>query len=144
MRLFADAVRKAVRKRALRDVELAELGTTISETKTPGVLTASFAGEGVYVTPTPVTAGEEVQVWYSGLLSKSGAKKVFLHSGVGPGAWQQIKTTPMVESSPGVFKCSIRAADGGRLEMCFHDDAYNWDNNNGRNWSYTIHNGYLQ
>ena len=74
--------------------------------------------------PLPITAGEEVRIWYGGLLAKSGAVDVYLHMGIGPGAWQQVRDVRMKKESAGIFSCIIQApAQGGRLEFCFHDGA---------------------
>lgn len=149
MRSLADALRRAFadRTRQYPDFETATLGT--DQQVAVGATAVAppksvFKGDGVLLTPTPITAEEEVQVWYAGTLAKSGARQIFLHWGVGPGAWQQVRDMPMTESSSGVWNCVIRAASGGRLEFCFHDGTGNWDNNMGKNWSYTIHNGLLQ
>ncbi|MGI6611546.1 MAG: carbohydrate binding domain-containing protein [Limnochordia bacterium] len=149
MRSLADAVRKALanRTRQSLDFEAGSLGRGTQAAVIDAVAPpreSAFKGDGVLVTPTPITAGEEVQVWYAGSLAKSGVRHVFLHTGVGPGAWQKVRDIPMTESSPAVWTCSIRAASGGRLELCFHDGAGNWDNNSGMNWSYTIHAGLSQ
>jgi hypothetical protein len=39
---------------------------------------------GVIATPVPITAGGSVHIIYSGLLSESGADRVYLHTGYGP------------------------------------------------------------
>ncbi|MGI6082546.1 MAG: carbohydrate binding domain-containing protein [Limnochordia bacterium] len=149
MRSLADAVRRALipnRTRRSLDFETASLDGEAQVAVMDSVAPPKesiFKGDGVLVTPTPVAAGEEVQIWYAGSLAKSGARQVFLHYGVGPGAWQQVRDIPMTESSPSVWTCTIRAASGGRLEMCFHDGAGNWDNNFGKNWSYAIQTGLL-
>lgn len=154
MRVFAEAMRKALKAQISRnpDLEIAtEMAPKITEkdvaqNTTASVKSAAFAdvklGDGVMVTPTPITAGEEVQVWYGGLLAKSGADSIILHYGIGPGSWQNVHDVQMAKVSQGVYTCVVRAAEGGgRFEFCFRDNAGNWDNNSGKNWSFTIHNG---
>jgi hypothetical protein len=137
-------MRKALRGQLGRNPDL-EIATMETASKIRSKPTAADvkAGDGVFVAPTPITAGDEIQIWYGGLLARNGARRVFLHWGVGPGAWQQVRDVEMKTHSPGIFSCLITAAEGGRLEFCFHDGAGNWDNNSGRNWSYTIHNGLM-
>ncbi|MBO8142871.1 MAG: carbohydrate-binding protein [Firmicutes bacterium] len=104
-----------------------------------GYETAS--GDGVSVSPVPITKGQRVTVIYEGVLARQGAKAVVLHYGIGPGDWRHVRDVPMVETAPGRFEASLEVPMDGRLEFCFRDGAYNWDNNSGRNWSYIIHSG---
>ncbi|HLT58869.1 MAG: hypothetical protein LOD91_07635 [Limnochordales bacterium] len=103
--------------------------------------------DGVSVSPTPITAGQRVTVTYAGPLAQAGASGVVLHYGYGPGPWQNVQEAVMDPVGPHRFQTSIEVGDGGRrqgparLEFCFRDTAGNWDNNGGRNWSYTIHGG---
>lgn len=101
--------------------------------------------DGVYVSPTPITAGESVSVRYSGLLAKSGAEQVYLHMGYGIGTWNSVADVPMAKVEPGTFEARVDLPleETSRFHFCFRDNAGNWDNNNGRNWSYEIHNGDL-
>jgi len=148
VRFFTNALKRSMRSagRHAYEAEIALLEDVREEEISPAApdFTDFTAGDGVFITPAPITAGEEVKVWYSGLLSRKNPDRIYLHYGIGPGPWQQVKDVLMEESSPGVYTCTIRAGDGGRLELCFHDGAGNWDNNNGRNWHYTIHNGLIQ
>lgn len=149
MRSFAEALRKALQGQSQRqpDVEIGSFTTPTdiaSEASHPSYDHIKL-GDGVLVTPSPITAGEEVQIWYGGLLAKSGATDVYLHVGIGPGAWQQVRDIRMQKEAEGIFSCTIQApVEGGRLEFCFHDGAGNWDNQQGRNWHYQIHNGLIQ
>lgn len=97
--------------------------------------------DGVLVAPTPMTEGEQVTVKYSGLLAQNGAQQVFLHWGYGPGAWRDVKDQPMERVGENTFTTACELANAGRLEFCFRDAVYNWDNNRGKNWSYEIHSG---
>lgn len=96
--------------------------------------------EGVTIEPLPATLGETVTIDYSGLLAYSGADKVYAHIGYGPNDyWTGIQDIPM-DPNKKAWTCSLTPADS-RLNFCFHDSAYNWDNNNGHNWSFAIHDG---
>jgi len=96
---------------------------------------------GVTVDPTPITAGQEVTILYNGLLAKSGAQQIYLHVGYGSNDnWQMVTDYPMYFTGNGWEK-TITVAEGTRLNFCFKDSANNWDNNNGNNWSFIVHNG---
>ncbi|GAW91594.1 carbohydrate-binding protein [Calderihabitans maritimus] len=99
--------------------------------------------DGVAVDPLPITAGEEITVLYYGLLAQSGADQVWLHCGFGPAdRWYDINDYRMERTERGWVK-KFKVKSGDRLNFCFRDSAYNWDNNNGRNWSFEIHEGNL-
>jgi len=102
---------------------------------------ARFPG-GVIVDHTPITAGEEITVLYNGLLSKS-ANRVYLHLGYGSSEnWHDVTDLKMSRTGWGWVK-TLEVKESDRLNFCFRDDAYNWDNNNGVNWSFEIHSGKL-
>lgn len=96
---------------------------------------------GITVSPVPLTMGERVTVKYQGLLAQSGAEQLYLHKGYGPGhSWSSIEDLPMQKNN-GVWEVQFVADNASRLNFCFKDNAENWDNNNGRNWSLEIHSG---
>ena len=104
---------------------------------------AGGVDDGVYVKPTPISYGQQVTIWYSGLLARHGADQVYLHYGFGPGVWKDVRDVPMkrvgwVGDTP-LWEASLEAKGFGTLEFCFHDSADHWDNNNGHNWVYEIH-----
>ncbi|MBO8138807.1 MAG: carbohydrate-binding protein [Desulfotomaculum sp.] len=102
---------------------------------------ADYPG-GVVVDPVPITAGEEIVVFYNGLLAQSGADGVYLHCGYGNADnWQGVQDMRMAKTGYGFIKTLRTPEVSTRLNFCFRDTAYNWDNNNGRNWSFEIHNG---
>jgi len=97
--------------------------------------------DGVVVDPTPITAYDEITVFYNGLLAKSGAEQVYLHVGFGdPRNWHNVQDLRMSRTGWGFVK-TLEMPDESRFNFCFRDNAYNWDNNNGLNWSFEIHNG---
>jgi len=102
----------------------------------------SIVEEGVEITPIPVTEGESVTIKYDGLLAQSGATKIYTHLGYGSSEqWRDIQDIPMMNSKSG-WTCEA-VAEQERLNFCFHDSTNNWDNNNGLNWSVTVHDGRL-
>jgi len=81
--------------------------------------------------------GSDITIIYNGLLSKSGASEVYLHTGFGdPMHWKIIDDYRMQRTAEG-WKKTLNMEDR-QLTFCFHDNANNWDNNNGYNWSYSI------
>ncbi|RDV83440.1 carbohydrate-binding protein [Ammonifex thiophilus] len=99
---------------------------------------------GVVVDPTPITAGEEVTIFYNGILARSGASQIYLHLGFGPpDNWHRVQDLKMSRTSWGWVRTISIPFDEERLNFCFWDGAGNWDNNNGLNWSYIIHAGRL-
>ena len=101
---------------------------------------SSIVEEGVEVSTIPITAGEKLTIRYDGLLAKSGADMVYTHLGYGSSnQWMSIRDIPMKNTKKG-WTCEAPAQEQ-RINFCFHDAADNWDNNNGLNWSITVHNG---
>lgn len=100
--------------------------------------------QGVVVDPTPITAGEEITVLYYGLLARGGADQVYMRVGYGDARdWNKVQDLKMSRTGWGWVK-TLEMQDDGRFNFCFRDSAFNWDNNNGINWSFEIHNGYRQ
>lgn len=95
--------------------------------------------DGIMVRPTPVSLGDEVQIEYRGLLAQCGAEQVYLHYGFGRSDWTHVQDIPMEGRPDGSWTAVVQVEEPGRFNFCFRDDASNWDNNNGRNWSYEIH-----
>ncbi|MFW6389731.1 MAG: carbohydrate-binding protein [Halanaerobiales bacterium] len=98
---------------------------------------------GITVSPTPITAGERVEIQYNGLLSRSGAQEVYLHAGFGlDNQWENIMDIKMHKEGMS-WKADCAVKTDKRFYFCFHDNADNWDNNSGTNWSFEVHNGKL-
>ncbi len=117
-----------------------QAGTALAER---GVTRPEVEDDGVYVKPTPITSGQQVTIWYCGLLARHGADQVYLHYGFGPGRWQNVQDVPMqrvgwIGQVP-LWQAQVKASAFGTLEFCFHDSADHWDNNSGHNWVYQIH-----
>lgn len=99
--------------------------------------------DGIYLEPVPITLGEELKIKYKGLLADTGASKVYLHAGYGHGTWDKVMDVPMRKTRDGGWSISVQVEEPSSFNFCFRDEAQNWDNNQGRNWSYQIHNGEL-
>lgn len=94
---------------------------------------------GIMVSPVPVTLGDRIEIRYNGLLAQSGAAQVILHYGYGPGNWRSVTEVPMERTPTGEWRAEVVVDEPGRFSFCFRDNANNWDNNYGRNWSYKVH-----
>lgn len=102
---------------------------------------AQFPG-GVVVDPTPITAGQDVVVFYNGLLAQSGAQEVYLHCGFGKDdKWNAVSDERMAKTGFGYVKALTMPQTHTQFNFCFRDNAMNWDNNSGRDWAYQVHNG---
>lgn len=96
--------------------------------------------EGIYMEPVPITLGDEVRIKYKGLLAEANPGKVYLHAGYGPN-WEKLIDVPMKKGRDGSWSVSVSVDEPSNFNFCFRDDAQNWDNNYGRNWSYQVHTG---
>ncbi|MGE5578182.1 MAG: carbohydrate-binding protein [Syntrophothermus sp.] len=85
-----------------------------------------------------VHAGEKITVKYNGPLAQNGAGQVYLHAGYGQD-WENLQDIAMEKSEDG-WTAELEVDTGDRLNFCFTDGEH-WDNNQGNNWSYEIHNG---
>lgn len=57
-----------------------------------------------------------------------------------PQNWQDVQDIRMEKTERGFAK-TIRFEDKERFNFCFKNSANNWDNNDGINWTFEIHNG---
>ena len=95
-----------------------------------------YAENGVFISNSSLSVGEEVAITYEGLLAKSGADQIFLHIGYGE-EWLDKTFIPM-ERENGVFKGTFKIALPDDLNISFKDSANNWDNNSSMNYSFKI------
>ena len=93
----------------------------------------------VNVDPSPIPAGEEVRINYNGLLAQHGAERVYLHFGIDED-WREASEIPMEYHDGEGWTANLRVEDADKLNFCFKDSANNWDNNNGHNWTFEVHN----
>ena len=98
--------------------------------------TVSYADNGVSVTG----GSGSMELEYDGLLSRSGAEELFAVVGYGNNLkWEDSETYAMQKLENQVFKVSIPVKRSGNLNMAFKDNAGNWDNNSGMNYSFNNH-----
>lgn len=111
------------------------------QTRLKAMRDANYPG-GVVVDPTPITAGQEVTVFYNGLLGPEGQGQVYLHVGYGSEKnWHDVKDIRMERTGWG-WVSDVTVPDfEDRFHFCFKDVGNNWDNNNGANWSFQVHDG---
>jgi len=89
------------------------------------------------ISPTPSRVGDKVKISYHGLLAGAGADQVWLHTGYGEGPWQNLYDYPMKKVG-NEWEKTVEITREGQFNFCFKDNANNWDNNNGLNWSYRV------
>jgi hypothetical protein len=87
----------------------------------------------VFWEPLQVRPGATVSIQYQGLLRNSGAQNLFLHYGFD--RWNGVREVPMEKTENNLFRANITAQGSSEINFCFKDNANNWDNNNGNNWS---------
>jgi len=80
--------------------------------------------------------GMSLRIRYIGQLTLSGSE-IFVHYGFGePENWINTKDAAMERKGDG-WELSVKM-ESKRMNFCFRDKNYNWDNNNGNNWTYVI------
>lgn len=95
-----------------------------------------YEGNGVELSKTSIGVGDEVTVFYKGLLAQNGADAVFAHIGYGEN-WDDRAFIPM-ERDNDIFKATIKINHQDDLNIAFKDSGDNWDNNSLSNYSFKI------
>ena len=93
----------------------------------------------IEVTPVPVTAGETVSVKYHGKLASSQVP-VILHAGYGGNQWENVQNIPMSRLPDGTWSADVTVDTDTAFSFCF-TNGQEWDNNDGNNWTYEVHDG---
>ncbi|MCX8129470.1 MAG: carbohydrate-binding protein [Clostridia bacterium] len=106
--------------------------------------TTEFADEILYDNYTKgvsfLTLGDKVKLTYNGLLARSGAQDLYAVVGFGDNNnWKETRTYPMNSTNQQIFELSIPVEEGAQVNVAFKDNANNWDNNSGRNYSFYVH-----
>ena len=96
--------------------------------------------EGIFMEPVPITLGEEDRIKYKSFLIERNVGKVYIHAGYGPD-WEKPIDLPMRKGRDGSWSVTLNVDQPSNFNFCFRDEAENWDNNYGRNWSYQVHTG---
>lgn len=102
----------------------------------------NYSQNGVTISKSPITVGDEVTLTYQGHLAKSGAESVYVQMGYGEN-WDEKQWVTMQKEKNGGFKAKIKVNHPGKLNMVFKKDgedweSSNWDNNNSSNYSFPI------
>lgn len=95
-----------------------------------------YAANGVVISPAYPAKGETVHLMYNGLLSQAGAQKLYVRFGFGDD-WEKSRDYRMIRTDAG-FEAAIPVAAGDTLKVCFRDNASNWDNNTGQDYSFEV------
>lgn len=106
---------------------------------------SDMAGVAQYGTQTYSHAGvsfdklseSEARIYYSGLLSKSGADRVIGVYGYGSNQnWEDVSEVVLTRDTTGSFTATIPITRGKNINFAFRDTAENWDNNSGLNYTF--------
>lgn len=95
-----------------------------------------YVDNGVELSKATIRVGDEVTLFYSGLLAKSGADSVYAHIGYGD-TWEDREFIPM-EKVEDVFRATIKVSHPDSLNIAFKDSIDNWDNNSQQNYSFKV------
>jgi len=95
-----------------------------------------YANNGVEISKASLGVGDEVTLFYKGLLAQSGAEAVYAHIGYGK-EWEDKTFIPM-ERDNDVFKATIKINHPDDLNVAFKDNGDNWDNNSMANYSFRV------
>lgn len=95
-----------------------------------------YADNGVELSKSTISVGDEVTLFYSGLLAKCGADSVYAHIGYGDN-WEDKSFIPM-EKVEDVFRATIKVSHPEKLNIAFKDSIDNWDNNSQQNYTFNV------
>lgn len=77
------------------------------------------------------------KISYNGMLAKNGASDISVLVGFGDvNKWENVKSYAMENVGNGTFEVTIPACHNSTLNLAFNDNANNWDNNLGQNYSF--------
>ena len=77
-----------------------------------------------------------VKLSYTGEFFQDNSSEVFLHYGFGNN-WDNLNDIKMEKTELG-FQAEIQLGEGETFNFCFRNDANKWDNNDGKNYIFTI------
>ena len=83
-----------------------------------------------------IIEGSKVKISYVGYLFQNGSEEVYLHYGFGIN-WDNVSEVKMEKTELG-FQCEIDILEGECLNLCYHNENGEWDNNFGQNFSFPI------
>ncbi|MCX7922615.1 MAG: carbohydrate-binding protein [Clostridia bacterium] len=86
------------------------------------------------------TKADEFRLSYNGLLAKNRANDIYAVVSYGDNKnWNDIKYYPMDNTGGANFEVSLPINKNMNLNVAFKDNADNWDNNSGKNYSFNAH-----
>jgi hypothetical protein len=95
-----------------------------------------YTAKGVLLSLEVPEAYEPVKITYNGLLARNGATELYARAGIGP-QWDNVQEVAMTKTANG-FEGIALAVASSTLNVCFHDAAYNWDNNSNENYVFSV------
>lgn len=96
-----------------------------------------YAASGVYLKPVMPSHLDTLTINYTGILAESGADTIYAHIGFGRN-WSHTLDLKM-QKKMSSFELSLdMPTPSDCINLCFRDNANNWDNNSGRNYAYAI------
>lgn len=78
----------------------------------------------------------KIKISYTGKFFEENAETVFLHYGFGA-TWENVNDIEMSKTELG-FQAELDLPESDCLNFCFKDSNNNWDNNNGKDYSFAI------
>lgn len=78
----------------------------------------------------------KIKISYTGKFFEENAESVFLHYGFGA-TWENVNDIEMSKTELG-FQAELDLPESDCLNFCFKDSNNNWDNNNGKDYSFAI------
>ncbi len=77
-----------------------------------------------------------IKISYTGTFFENNSEKVFIHYGFGEN-WQDVAEKEMEKTELG-FQAEIELPESDFLKFCFKNEADEWDNNDGQDYSFQI------
>ncbi|MBP2644934.1 MAG: hypothetical protein H6Q75_374 [Firmicutes bacterium] len=96
-----------------------------------------YVANGVTINPAIPSPFDDVELFYNGILTQTGATDIYAHVGFGM-EWLGSSDYKMEKTEHG-YKAKIYIpSNAENLNVCFKDAANNWDNNTGSNYSFVL------
>ena len=78
----------------------------------------------------------KVKISYTGKFYQDNSQNVIVHYGFGS-QWNNVNDIEMVKTDLG-FQAEINLLEGDSFNFCFKNENNNWDNNNGKNYIFSL------
>ena len=90
----------------------------------------------VFFNTDKLTPNTIIKISYTGRFFQDNSEKVFIRYGFGEN-WDNLNELEMTPSELG-FQIEIQLLDNSSFNFCLKNNNYEWDNNNGQNYVFTI------